>query len=343
MGTTADKLQKILSTKNSLKAVIADNGGAITDETPFAEYPTILSDIIGSGGSNDFVNQVIERTVTEITEEDLEGVVRIGEYAFCNCYNLTNITIPESVTTIGQNAFSSCYKLVEVYNKSSLNITAGSSSNGNIGGYALNVYSTEGGSKLSTDNTGCIIYTDSSEKMVVSYVGDEMSLTLSSNITQIRQYAFYHCDNLTSVTVSNSVTTIGSHAFASCVNLTSVTIPDSVMTIGDHAFYGCGSLINVSIGNSVTTIGSGAFWNCYRLANITIPSSVTTIENGAFSGCGSLTNMIIHCSIPPILASNTFKYCNSLIKIYVPYGCGEAYKSATNWSAYADLIEEMPQ
>ena len=40
-----------------------------------------------------------------------DGVTCIGDNAFWNCENLTNITIPDSVTSIGDNAFDGCINL----------------------------------------------------------------------------------------------------------------------------------------------------------------------------------------------------------------------------------------
>lgn len=49
MGTTAQKLQKILDTKVALKNVINEvKEGTITDDTPFDEYPIQVSNIINS-------------------------------------------------------------------------------------------------------------------------------------------------------------------------------------------------------------------------------------------------------------------------------------------------------
>lgn len=39
------------------------------------------------------------------------GIRIIGDYAFSNCYSLTEVSIPESVTTIGGSAFSFCTNL----------------------------------------------------------------------------------------------------------------------------------------------------------------------------------------------------------------------------------------
>ena len=41
-------------------------------------------------------------------------VTGIGYQAFCNCSELTSVTIPESVTYIGEWAFAHCYNLASV-------------------------------------------------------------------------------------------------------------------------------------------------------------------------------------------------------------------------------------
>lgn len=213
-----------------------------------------------------------------------DSVTSIGGYAFYNCFGLTSITIPDSVTNIGYSAFYGCYRLVEVYNKSSLTITAGSSNNGYVAYYAKNVYTTEDGSKLSTDENGYVIYTNGEERILVAYQGNETNLILPDGITAINKFAFYYCSGLTSVTIPDSVTNIGSYAFRGCTGLTSITIPDSVTSIGEEAFSGCTGLTSVTIGNGVTYIGKRAFSWCSGLKSIVIPDSVRNAK-GAFGDC----------------------------------------------------------
>ena len=201
-------------------------------------------------------------------------VTSIGVGAFEYCRGLTSITIGDSVTSIGRGAFFNCYKLVEVYNKSSLDITVGSLNNGYVGYYAKAVYTEPYTSKLSTDKNGYIIYMDGGDKILVGYTGKETELTLPADITEIYQYAFYECRGLTSVTIPNSVTSIGRAAFRECTGLTSITIPDSVTSIGGGAFEYCVGLTSVTIGNSVTSIGSLAFDGCYKLVEVYNKSSL---------------------------------------------------------------------
>ncbi len=247
-----------------------------------------------------------------------DSVTTIGEGAFAACVGLTSVTIPEGVTSIGDYAFEACYDLVEVYNKSSLEITAGSEENGYVGYYALNVYTPISGvSKLSTDTNGYVIYTDGDDKILVGYTGNETALTLPSGITEIYQYAFYGCDSLTSVMIPNSVTTIGEGAFAVCIGLTSVTIPEGVKTIGLGSFIYCYNLTNITIPDSVTTIGGYAFGGCIGLTSVRIPDRVTIIEDDVFYGCENLTSVTIPVGVTSI-GDSAFSDCYSLTNITIP-------------------------
>ena len=257
------------------------------------------------------------RGLTSVTVGN--SITSIGYDAFRGCMGLTSITIPNSVTSIGDAAFYGCYRLIEVYNKSSLSITAGSENNGCIACYAKNVYKDEGGSKLSTDEKGYLIYTDEEEKILVAYTGKESTLTLPSDITQINKCAFSGCRGLTSVTIGNGVTSIGSGAFEYCSGLTSITVGNSITSIGYDAFSGCRGLSSVTIPDSVTSIGSGAFSGCSGLTSVTIGNGVTSIGASAFEGCNGLTSVTIPDSVTSI-SWHAFEGCNGLTSIYYTGG-----------------------
>ena len=295
---------------------------------------------------------------TSNTYEDGKGVItfygditKIGNYAFSYCSSLTSITIPDSVTEIGNYAFRFCDSLTSV--------TIGDSVT-SIGNYAFDNCSslksvTIPDSVTSIGNNAfynCSSLTSVTIPDSVTTIGDGTfhscssltSITIPDSVTEIGKQAFYYCSSLTSVTIPDSVTSIEDGTFGNCSNLTSVTIPNSVTTIGGSAFSSCDSLTNVTIPDSVTTIGSGAFSRCSSLTSITIPDSVITIGSSAFCNCTSLTSVYCKATTPPSLGNFAFDYSNNGpykpigCSIYVPQGSLLTYRSATEWSDYAQYI-----
>ena len=274
---------------------------------------TIIGGNIGNGAfynCSGLTSVTIRNSVTSIGHwafENCSGLTSIvipdsmksiDESAFENCSGLTSITIPNSVTSIYSDAFKNCYRLVEVYNKSTLSITAGSSSNGYVAYYAKNVYTTEGGSKLSTDENGYVIYTDGDEKILIAYTGTKTDLVLPAYITQINQYAFCNCSGLTSITIPDSVTSIGSSAFSGCSGLISVTIGNSVTSIGNWAFDGCSGL------TTVFYAGTEEQWKAIAIgSNNSSLTSAARVYN--YDGVERTYSFVTNCeqSVDPITAT----------------------------------------
>lgn len=116
------------------------------------------------------------------------------------------------------------------------------------------------------------------------------------------------CDSTSAIT-RNEIT---------LTNLTDVVIGDCVTSIGKNAFRSCSSLTSVTIGNSVTSIGQSAFWIC-----------------------SGLTSFTIYATTPPTLGGNSTFYQTNNCPIYVPAESVNAYKTAENWSTYADRIQAI--
>ena len=143
------------------------------------------------------------------------SVNNIGDYAFEDCSSLTNITIPKNVTGIGVFAFADCSSLMAIM------VDTRNSVYRDVDGVLFN----------------------KSQTTLIKYPGGLVgSYTIPSGVTSIGggpfggAAAFADCSNLTGVTIPNGVTNIGDFAFEFCSSLTSVTIPDSVTSIGGGRF-----------------------------------------------------------------------------------------------------------
>lgn len=117
---------------------------------------------------------------------------------------------------------------------------------------------------------------------------------------------------------------------------------DGVTTLPIACFRQNNALISVVIPNSVVSMGSSdIFAYCKNLSFVSLSNALTNIPSYCFRSCSSLKTLIVRAKKPPSLwALTPFYECTALEEIIVPIGCGDAYKSATNWSAYADKIVE---
>ena len=52
MGTTADKLNKVLETKEAIRTAINNKGGTLTETDKFASYPSAIDSLPSSGGKD---------------------------------------------------------------------------------------------------------------------------------------------------------------------------------------------------------------------------------------------------------------------------------------------------
>ena len=84
---------------------------------------------------------------------------------------------------------------------------------------------------------------------------------IPDSVTEIYNYAFSECENLTKVVMPDSLTKIGDKAFEYCENLEKITIPDSVTEIGTQAFFYCENLTSVDFPENLEILGIEAFHN----------------------------------------------------------------------------------
>ena len=111
-------------------------------------------------------------------------VTAIGYKAFCFCYNLTSIEIPNSIDSISSHAFRSCERLQRVVIPSSV----------------VTLYP-------------CAFNSCTSLKSVV----------IGNSVRVIEEYCFQYCYQLTDVVIGSSVRYLANKAFYDCPSLRKVT------------------------------------------------------------------------------------------------------------------------
>ena len=115
----------------------------------------------------------------------------------------------------------------------------------------------------------------------------------------------------------------------------------SITSIPNRCFFENG-FEYVTLHSGITSIGTYAFLRCRNLKYIKGLLNLNSVGERAFDGCTSLVSIAINNTTPPTLGSGVFTSCNNL-SIYVPDESVDAYKSATNWSVYADRIKPLSE
>jgi hypothetical protein len=211
------------------------------------------------------------------------SVTNIGASAFYACYSLTNITIGTGVISIGDFAFSSCYGLTDIALPDSLTSIGSSAFNGcymtniSIPGHVASIGSTAFAcpylDAIIVNQTNSYyssldgVLFNKSQTTLIEYPGGRIGAYVMPNtVTNVGDYAFYYCENLTGISLSDKLTAIGSYAFNNCQSLTTITIPSGVNFIGDQAF-GWSSLSKIYLLGNAPVIGSDLFLGDIYLAN----------------------------------------------------------------------------
>lgn len=166
---------------------------------------------------------------------------------------------------------------------------------------------------------------------------------VNDKITSIGQYAFTNT-KLQSINCPN-VTTIGRYAFANSMLAGDVSFPNLTSIRGLSEFLNT-KIETVSDLGRVETIsgavGYGMFLGCKLLKRITFPSTLTLLGDWIVRDCPILEAVVMKSTVPPTISTGTFNVPKAC-QFYVPDESVDAYKTATNWSAYADRIKPISE
>ena len=190
-----------------------------------------------------------------------------------------------------------------------------------------------------------------------------------TGLTALGQQAFTGCSNLVEINLPETVTSIGAQAFQNCSNLVEINLPETLTSIGGTAFGNCTKLVidtiylpnlsgtmnrwrdssnkginarHITSLGSVTSLSSGALSGWNLLEDVVLPETVTSIGQQAFYNCSNLVEINLKNPTPPSFGASALNGCSALTHIYVPADSVEAYKTASGWSSYANIISAIP-
>lgn len=109
-NTIVENLQELIETRDAITNAIVERGGTVTSGALTNVPNEILSIPSGEGGGGPF-GSLVDRSITMVTAQDLDGVTSIGVGAFQGCSSLESIEFPPTLTSIGNNAFNGCWEL----------------------------------------------------------------------------------------------------------------------------------------------------------------------------------------------------------------------------------------
>ena len=329
----------------------------------FANNTTVktvtLPDTIKYIGSRAF------RNCSNLTNVNLpEGLTEIGTNAFYNCTKLTDVVLPNTLTTLKPYAFFLCVSIT-----GTLNIPASVESIGNSALIYLGLttftvdpanqnFAALDGILYNKDFTTLVAYPTSKAtndyKMLESVTTVEISafryatnltgtLTLSPNLINLGQDAFFGCMNITgTLTIPATVTTMGSSPFVQCQitefiveeGNTHFTTVEGVLYDADVTlliqFPAAKSVENFTIPSTVITIGGMGFIYCSGLTGtVNLPAGLKDITAYAFYNCTHLTTLTIPASVTSVGTSNTFYNMTNLKTVYIDSPTIASYLTGT--------------
>lgn len=197
---------------DALRFVLVGNPWSYDFEVDGIYYSRNGSDATVTAGKNHYSGSVV--VPASVTHKDKTyRVTAIGEGAFENCRELTDVVLPDSTVRVGNYAFERCTALAS--------IVIGK----NVSSFGERVFAKCPNLKSVTLRSESIVGARYNWiKNVPTLFGAKVrEYIIGEGVTVIGRDAFYGCFDIKSLTISGSVKKIGNGAFSGCMDLTDIT------------------------------------------------------------------------------------------------------------------------
>ena len=246
-----------------------------------------------------------------------EGIVTIGDSAFCNASIEGDIVLPKSLRYVGAGAFAS-NSITSISLQSDIhtnhNGRAAFFSNKKLASLTV----AEGVGVLDLEFSSCPVLNKVSLPSTLDSIGTAYYFYDAKGNAFVSTYGsiFYNCTGLSDIRLPKGLRFIGASSFANCTALERVELPDGVSLLGPYVFNGCTALTSIKLPSSLTSVSQGLCQGCTSLQELSPPSSVTEIEYAAFKGSGLKSIQLPEgvCKIGPM----AFQDCTALTAIRLP-------------------------
>lgn len=313
-GAQGDNLTWELSCEGGLTI---KGTGAMSDyldwNSPWREYKDSIKSVIVEEGVTS-IGYAAFRDHGHLQHCSLPSTIEsIGEEAFCFCFQLMSIEIPDACTWIGTASFNLVPNVV-ITDESILPYRGSARSiNGFVEGFF--VYADE---------------TKHSLRACSSAASGE--IVLDDAIEQIEYMAFTQCEEITNIQFGSHLQYIGEWSLNGCIGLESLSFQEGLIGIASNAFGNCFGLRSVSLPNSLTTIGDFGIGNCPVLRTIHFGDSLTSVGTQLFDYCPAIDTIYAPMTTPPVLGEGAFAETTlSNVTCYVPYQSLSLYQQAPIW------------
>ena len=187
---------------------------------------------------------------TEINYTIPDGVTKLCEWSFQDCFNLESVIMPVSVTTIGDCAFSYYTQTIQIYyNGTSNQWNELLASNADTADFLADNYVVHCIDKTVYPSGVCgdsltWSYDTHSNTLTISGTGDMYNYEYDFGGFGTYPWVVFTFD-VEHVIVKDGATSIGICAFVDCQNLIDIELSDSVTIIDKKAFSYCANLTDV--------------------------------------------------------------------------------------------------